>query len=115
MQKTDFRTWTEFEEQVRQLKELYRKEKAEGMSVSAHLFRGHRDADWPLLTTLERRSPDKTWSFSEYFRYVAMAQPQVETFTGKSWNVPDWAEIRDWSRDYQSLHRDQSRISSRWS
>ena len=57
--------------------------------VSDPLFRGHADAAWPLLTTLERFSP-KPWSVSAYHRLLWSVRPAVVSLTSRDWQLgPD--------------------------
>jgi hypothetical protein len=49
------------------------------------------DAEWPLRTTLERRS-EKTRSVADYLNLISEIQPAIETFTGQQFSTrPRWA------------------------
>jgi hypothetical protein len=73
-----------------------------GNNVSHLLFRGQGDADWALKTTLDR-AERAFWTFSDYFQLISSAQPQIETFTERQWHVDDFAKLRTWAEDYDSL------------
>jgi hypothetical protein len=51
------------------------------------LFRGQRCPSWKLLTTLERRS-SKQFTPDEYYHKVLRFKPEVESRTGKRWDLP---------------------------
>lgn len=103
MEQIDLDSWEEFEDQLRELRQI-RTETAESsaFSTSHFLFRGQREHSWPLVTTLERRV-SAPLSLAQYFRLVLVAQPQIETFTGQRWDLPDLPELRDWSMDYEKI------------
>lgn len=50
--------------------------------VSHPLFRGHADASWQLLTTLERFSP-RSWSVSAYHKLLRSVLPAVNSLTSR--------------------------------
>jgi hypothetical protein len=56
-------------------------------------FRGQADATWPLLTTLERRSP-QTRQVSGYLHNILEIKPAIETFTGGTFQMCKAEEIR---------------------
>ena len=105
----DLRTWEEFEEQLKEI----RKERAEhqkklGPRSSELLFRGQEYSCWPLSTTLER-SDREGMSIADYYLLICRVQPQVESFTGSSWNLPQWPEIKELLGELN--HRDTQRPS----
>lgn len=53
------------------------------------LFRGQRDAQWNLETTLERQTGQPLNSISAYLRTIRSEKPEIETYTGESWSIPD--------------------------
>jgi FRG domain len=64
--------------------------------VPAMLFRGLPNAEYKLSTTLEQNAPDKTFTFSDYYRLVVgRVRPAVESFTGNKWPMPDWSPQLD--------------------
>jgi hypothetical protein len=54
------------------------------------LFRGQSNSNWQLTTTLERAGCEGM-TFDDYYRLaVTRVRPMVETFTGRTWDVPDY-------------------------
>lgn len=49
------------------------------------LFRGHKDAEWSLQTTLERTGAIKM-PFYDYVRHAETARTRVGTFVGRQWD-----------------------------
>jgi hypothetical protein len=92
--------WDEFEKKINELEASHRN-LGPGFS-STHLFRGQRDANWKLQTTLERYA-DKKYSLLEYYRLTLTAQPQIETFTESSWIIPSYEEYEEWLREHEQL------------
>lgn len=64
------------------------------LSKQEFLFRGHGSSRWSLTTTLERQWSDPR--VVKYFEMVGGIRPQIESFTGRSWNVPPRPEIARW-------------------
>jgi hypothetical protein len=62
-------------------------------------FRGQSDAQWPLYTTLERRSK-KITAVRDYLRVISEIKPTVETFTGSAFQIPSLEEVEKRCRDY---------------
>jgi hypothetical protein len=90
----DLGTWEEFEEKLKQLRnERARHQSLPGPRSSELLFRGQENSCWPLSTTLER-SGRKEMLLEQYCLLICRVQPQVETFTGSSWDLPQWPEIK---------------------
>jgi hypothetical protein len=57
------------------------------------LFRGQADARWPLSTTLERRDPQR-YSVLQYLVLASRGLSELESFTGKTWQVPSFPELQ---------------------
>ncbi len=89
----DVATWEECEEQFKELR------KADPLV----LFRGHGDAAWPLTTTLERAGREKM-SFTSYFEIINRFQPEIETFTGMTWDIRPFPEMDRLLREAGFLH-----------
>ncbi len=90
MHKVDLDTWADFERELEQL-EIKRCELVAEPStthVSNLLFRGQSDASWHLTTTLEREVGDDT-PLADYISVIQRIRAEVETFTKRSWNLPD--------------------------
>ncbi len=98
-QEIDVSTWEAFEEQIKQLRD---RPSAPGPSPSALLFRGQEDSRWQLATTLER-SRREGMLFEDYYRLITRVRPQIESFTGTEWAVPDYQEVAQWTREYDEF------------
>lgn len=96
MPKYDVNTWEEYERAVRTITEYNKK------SLSPLLFRGHDDADWRLQTTLERRGIQKC-SVDEYYKSILRCKPEIETFTGLSWDSSKIDKVFELLNDYDSF------------
>lgn len=69
-----------------------------GSSPSDLLYRGHANANWPLTTKLERAgNPQMT--LLRYYRHLFLSRPEVEAFSGKSWDLPTIPEFEMWEKD----------------
>ena len=105
-QKRDFDTWTELETFVRE--HIADNDVVRGLGLggvgnySGFLFRGQASADWALETTLER-VPGHSKSLSDYYRAVAIAQTQIESFTNRTWPVFEWQTIDKKLQEYEAL------------
>jgi hypothetical protein len=77
-------TWHEFEQRVLGIKEQARR-------PQDILFRGQSNACWRLKTTLERRAL-RSFSVTEYFQLMAQIKPEIEAYTEKAWNSPNWSD-----------------------
>ncbi|MDP1657699.1 MAG: FRG domain-containing protein [Hylemonella sp.] len=99
----DFKTWDELEAHVRQMAES--NATSQGLDVgyfSDLLFRGQANHDWALETTLERAKPQSK-ELAEYYRAVAIAKTQIETFTNRTWEDIDYLSLRQAFAEYDSL------------
>lgn len=87
-------SWTEFKSTLDELDREWAslKENRRG-HVSSILFRGQADASWNLTTTLERYLGSVP-SVLGYYKSVMAIAPQVETFTERAWNVPEYPDIQ---------------------
>lgn len=85
MHEIDVQNWQEFEATIGELRRQY-------VAPRTLLFRGLGDSTWSLTTTLERHS-NVEMPFSDYYRIIAVAQPQIETFTKQTWDIATWPEI----------------------
>ncbi len=99
----DFPTWDELEEHVHEMAES--NTTVQGLDLGYYsdlLFRGQANHDWELETTLERVTP-KSRELAEYYRAVAVAKTQIETFTNRTWEEIDYPSLRQTFADYDSL------------
>ncbi|SHG06222.1 FRG domain-containing protein [Bradyrhizobium erythrophlei] len=85
--------WEEFERVVKTLEDLTRKVWDEVW------FRGQANAEWPLHTTLERRSPNIR-SVSKYLNLIGEIKPAIEIFTGAVFSMPKPNEIVEMCYEY---------------
>jgi hypothetical protein len=88
MQTINVKSWQGF---GKKLDDIRKTEHAAGREVE-FLFRGHSNSAWPLSTTLERCGHD-TFAFSKYFRLISAVKPQIETFTGRTWELKPFPEV----------------------
>ena len=97
MEERELNSWSEFEREVAEL-ELDRErlgEKSESY-VSSLLFRGQANSSWGLRSTLETYTKTEGMLAIDYFRIAERVRPQVETYTGKRWDVL-WADVEKWN------------------
>lgn len=85
--------WEEFERYVKQFEDPTRKVWDEVW------FRGQANADWPLHTTLERRSKSIR-AVSKYLNLIGEIKPAIETFTGAKFSIPGGEEILKICQEY---------------
>ncbi|MHB8654677.1 MAG: FRG domain-containing protein [Terriglobia bacterium] len=83
MQTIDVEDWASYE---KRLHEVQNGEASEGRTPEL-LFRGIPDSTLPLTTTLERRGRERML-ISDYYRLIFPLKPQIETFTGFTWEIP---------------------------
>jgi hypothetical protein len=70
---------------------LLKIENENSKSLTGVWFRGVSNAKWELRTTLERRT-SRPLSVAEYFQLMSRVKPEIETFTGRTWELPEWSE-----------------------
>jgi hypothetical protein len=98
MQTISVEKWEEFEARLQKIK---RTVKAGPVGL---LFRGQADASWSLSTTLER-SPGRIERVEKYYSIIREINPQVETFTDRSFESPEFGEVHAIVEDYDSFSR----------
>ena len=80
MKEEKLKDWAQFKDRVLELRATPR-----GKYL---LFRGHRNANWPLEPTLERQEGgDRFMTVPSYLRLIRSIKPEIETFTGESWAI----------------------------
>jgi hypothetical protein len=52
------------------------------------LWRGVSNSNWELTTTLDRLYKNTKWSLKTYIEIICNCAPQIESFTGKLFNLP---------------------------
>jgi hypothetical protein len=97
-------TWEAFE---RTLQDLRERHSSDGQPNLPLLFRGQSNSSWKLETTLERNKKFDML-FATYYRLIYTARPEIETFTGNRWSIPDYPEIEKLTRDYDQFSRSLS-------
>jgi FRG domain len=99
----DFDTWAETESFVRSL--LAEREAHASSPARYHsdlLFRGQSSSAWSLESTLQRARPSST-RLADYYRQVAIAQKELESFTSQSWPEVDYPAALESLRAYDTL------------
>src|SRR5258708_6059967 len=93
MKQIDLKTWDEFENHIARLaRERSDRKSVTDFYISEYLFRGQSDSTWSLTTTLERFT-GRLLTLEEYYRILRATKPQVETFSGATWDgVPPLLE-----------------------
>ena len=76
------RNWEEFEEKLKEVQE-----------EAPFLYRGQENSCWPVTTTLERPPDGRAMSFQHYYESIYRAKPEIESYTEKSWDIPDPTEV----------------------
>jgi len=93
MKITTIETWESLEGHLtaayRNAKEIRDKT---NLYVSPVLFRGHADASWKLETTLERHLKRHV-SVEQYFHWLRVIKPYIETATSQNWVLPEAVKI----------------------
>ena len=103
MQSIDVANWEECEEELKKLqKERAARQKLPGPPPSRLLYRGQENASWQLTTTLERSEQEKML-LADYYRLISRVQPQIETFVGTKWDIPEYPEIEKSLREYETF------------
>ncbi len=103
MQHVDVSSWEQFEEKLRELTDQRLKRKdSTSIPVSPFLYRGQGNQTWQLATTLERKWRSKI-SLKQYFRLISRVRPQIETFTGITWDVPQPPAYDRWLRENDTM------------
>ena len=103
-QQQHFTTWEKLERHLREMAESNALAgKLDLGYYSDLLFRGQSNAKWSLETTLERVGRNST-RIAEYYRAVAVAKTQIETFTNRTWGEIDYQKTLELFQNYDSLH-----------
>lgn len=97
----DVENWEGFLKKLENLRQQNRQSESEtGRHPSPLLFRGHEDASWPLETTLER-SGHKRKLFKDYLGSIYRVKHEIESVTGRNWEVPEYSEVMELLEDYE--------------
>ena len=98
MKEKNLNSWCEFEEELLKLKsqrDLFCQRSRE--PISRLLFRGQQNAAWKLESTLERFTGKREIPALDYFGLANKARPQIETYTGKRWEI-DHSQFDKWTK-----------------
>lgn len=92
MKEIDLKSWDEYPKKILEIKKEYASYEVAGIQHrNLILFRGQADSECHLKTTLERYS-EETWTLSSYYRLVHRCAFEIESFTGKKWDVPEFTD-----------------------
>jgi hypothetical protein len=92
------KNWTEFLETLQSIKQKYGKysrqlDNGETFEYECKiLYRGQANKDWKLLTTLERKTKQDI-DVLKYMHLACSSVEEIESFTDKNWNVPDYPDL----------------------
>lgn len=112
MKQIDLNSWSEFPDAVQKVRQEYgtfSRELENGKKYEAKndiLFRGNADANWPLLTTLERKT-DKKFSVMSYMELATRFSNELESITGNRWKIPDHPDLIqevEQRQDFMRIH-----------
>ena len=93
----DCENWEDFNQKLQGLYKIRQTLKtSDSTFVSPLLFRGHANKDWPLLTTLERYTREHRYHLQNYFNLISAVKPQIETITGKTWDMYKPQKFNQW-------------------
>jgi hypothetical protein len=97
MMQKDVESWEAFEKEFKEIRQA---------EVSANrntdfLFRGLSDSSQPLATTLERAGHEGI-RVSEYYQHIDRIKPQIETLTGRTWEIAMWPEVEQSLRNHDA-------------
>lgn len=92
------RSWKGFRQVLALLRNRYQsrqfevEDRAPITEKNVLLFRGQSSSQWPLVTTLERRSSER-FSVKRYVQLATSVAPELESFTRTEWNLPDYPAL----------------------
>lgn len=104
MKSVDLISWEAFEEELEKVIQLYRNAQKEKqpLSLGPLLFRGQPDSNDNLTTTLERTTRKVKHSFLDYYDLASRVQPEIETFTEKTWKMPERQAFHEQVKNYDA-------------
>ncbi len=100
-------SWSQFSSAISGLREEHAIKKGALVPEVQILFRGVSSASLPLQTTLERRSPDG-WSPKRYAELTLRCQPEIESYSGRRWDLPSSKKLPN---DFPDYDEDPIKIS----
>ncbi len=103
LKQLDFETWDLLEGHIREMAKTNAVASSQELGhYSDLLFRGQASFNWPLETTLERAKPKST-ELADYYRAVAVAKTQIETFTNRTWGEIEYQKTLELLQNYDTL------------
>lgn len=85
MEILDVKSWYDYLNIVNDIRERYYSNKTQYRPII--LFRGQKDSDWDLNTTLERIS-SKKWAVDEYAELTLYCSTRIQSLTEKEFELP---------------------------
>jgi len=98
------KSWPDFEKIIKK-QLLY---DTQNIKVGPYFYRGHPDATWHLKTTLERSAGRLT--LDSYYHMIERIQPEIETFTDRKWDLPNYQDYLLTLRKYPFRMNEQVEI-----
>jgi hypothetical protein len=98
MEGKNVNSWEEFKLELDNLRREHGKAPNTDSSSSL-LFRGQKNSGWKLETTLDRWR--KRMLFQDYYRVISRIRPQIESFTGKEWLIPEYPDVEKRAASYE--------------
>jgi hypothetical protein len=95
METYDLSAWDDFRPIVKKIRAKYGSHKRTEVAPATKnvvLFRGHANSEWPLKTTLERWT-DERLSVIQYMVYPDRCSNELESLTGRKWEIPTRPEL----------------------
>lgn len=89
------RTWEECQSKLKELEQhlVNLREEKDRTHVSRFFYRGQSNAEWRLRTTIERQiNINDALNLEDYYNIIFDICPQVETFTGRTWEIPQYSK-----------------------
>ncbi len=92
-------SWADFRDEIARIRSRYGYHQVEISDNRVYevkntvLFRGQSDASWPIQTTLERKTA-KPMSVPGYMLFATHCANEIESVTGRSWNILPWPDMK---------------------
>lgn len=104
MKTVDLQSWGEFKPAIDGLRETYGyyQDKSSGLRKEKNtiLFRGQQCAEWPIKSTLERKSV-KEFTVTRYLNLVQKNSYELFSYTGTKWEISEFNDIIEETRKSQ--------------
>jgi hypothetical protein len=90
-------SWEEFHIELDKLMRFRDELVAKCHNPDILVFRGQRDSDWHLETTLERETENRDYSMRQYFELIKKARPEIKPAPDSfDWGTLELSEFSDW-------------------